>query len=141
MVKARTAPRVVRLWIGPRSSSALVDCRGASSSSAAERSLVSCRWLRRLFARAGVPVPDRAALVLDRWRMSLFGAVQMAGNTLQAMQIGLQVVGNNISNANTPGYIRQQANFTPTGVQKQGDLILGLGVRVDSITEQVDKFV
>ncbi len=73
--------------------------------------------------------------------MSLFGSVQMAGNTLQAMQIGLQVVGNNISNANTPGYVRQQANFVPAGVQKQGGLILGLGVSVDSITQQVDKFV
>jgi flagellar hook-associated protein 1 FlgK len=73
--------------------------------------------------------------------MSLFGSVQMAGNTLQAMQIGLQVVGNNISNANTPGYVRQQANFVPAGIQKQGNLILGLGVSVDSITQQVDKFV
>ena len=41
--------------------------------------------------------------------MSLFGAIQMGGNTLQAMQIGLQVVGNNIANANTPGYVRQEA--------------------------------
>ena len=31
--------------------------------------------------------------------MSLFGSIQMAGNTLQAMQIGLHVVGNNIANA------------------------------------------
>jgi flagellar hook-associated protein 1 FlgK len=73
--------------------------------------------------------------------MSLFGSVQMAGNTLQAMQIGLQVVGNNISNANTPGYVRQEANFVPAGVQKQGALILGLGVKVNSITQQIDKFV
>jgi len=73
--------------------------------------------------------------------MSLFGSIQMGGNTLQAMQIGLQVVGNNIANANTPGYIRQEAVFVPAGVQKQGNLILGLGVSVDSIIQKLDKFV
>ena len=31
--------------------------------------------------------------------MSLFGSLQLAGNTLRAMQIGLHVVGNNIANA------------------------------------------
>ncbi|HEX4414018.1 MAG TPA: flagellar hook-associated protein FlgK [Lacipirellulaceae bacterium] len=73
--------------------------------------------------------------------MSLFGSIQMAGNTLGAVQIGLQVTGNNISNANTPGYVREQANFVPAGIQQQGSLALGIGVKIDSITEQVDKFV
>jgi flagellar hook-associated protein 1 FlgK len=73
--------------------------------------------------------------------MSLFGSIQMGGNTLQAMQIGLQVVGNNIANANTPGYVRQEAVYAPAGVQKQGNLILGLGVKVDSIIQKIDKFV
>jgi flagellar hook-associated protein 1 FlgK len=73
--------------------------------------------------------------------MSLFGAIQMGGNTLRAMQIGLQVVGNNIANANTPGYIRQEAIYTPAPVQRQGRLILGLGVEVDSIVQQLDRFV
>src|SRR6185436_11866618 len=73
--------------------------------------------------------------------MSLFGSIQMGGNTLQAMQIGLHVVGNNIANANTPGYVRQEAVYVPAGVQKQGNLILGLGVKVDSIIQKIDKFV
>ena len=73
--------------------------------------------------------------------MSLFGSIQMGGNTLQAMQIGLQVVGNNIANANTPGYVRQEAVYVPAGVQKQGHLMLGLGVQVDSIVQKIDKFV
>jgi flagellar hook-associated protein 1 FlgK len=73
--------------------------------------------------------------------MSLFGAIQLGGNTLRAMQIGLQVVGNNIANANTPGYIRQEAIYTPAGVQRQGRLILGLGVQVDSIVQKLDRFV
>jgi flagellar hook-associated protein 1 FlgK len=73
--------------------------------------------------------------------MSLFGAIQLGGNTLRAMQIGLQVVGDNIANANTPGYIRQEAIYTPAGVQRQGRLILGLGVSVDSVVQKLDRFV
>jgi flagellar hook-associated protein 1 FlgK len=73
--------------------------------------------------------------------MSLFGAIQMGGNTLRAMQIGLQVVGNNIANANTPGYIRQEAIYVPAPVQRLGKLVLGLGVQVDSIVQKLDEFV
>ncbi len=73
--------------------------------------------------------------------MSLFGSIQMGGNTLQAMQIGLQVVGNNIANANTPGYVRQEAIYTPAPVQRVGGLIVGSGVEVASIVQQLDKFV
>jgi flagellar hook-associated protein 1 FlgK len=73
--------------------------------------------------------------------MSLFGSIQLGGNTLKAMQIGLQVVGNNIANANTPGYVRQEAVYVPAPVQKQGRLILGMGVQVDSIVQRLDAFV
>lgn len=73
--------------------------------------------------------------------MSLFGAIQIGGGTLQAMQVGLQVVGNNIANANTPGFIRQEAVFKPAPVQNIGGLVLGLGVQVDGIVQQIDKFV
>lgn len=73
--------------------------------------------------------------------MSLFGSIQMGGGTLQAMQIGLQVVGNNIANANTPGFVREEAIFAPAGVQHLGGLVLGLGVRVDTIIQKLDKFV
>jgi flagellar hook-associated protein 1 FlgK len=73
--------------------------------------------------------------------MSLFSSLQMAGNTLSAMQIGLHVVGNNIANANTPGFIREKAIFAPAPVQKIGNLALGLGVEVDGIVQVIDKFV
>jgi flagellar hook-associated protein 1 FlgK len=72
--------------------------------------------------------------------MSLFGSIQMAGNTLQAMQIGLHVVGNNIANANTPGFIRERTIFTPAPTQKLGDLTLGMGVEVAAIVQSLDKF-
>src|SRR6476646_8908073 len=73
--------------------------------------------------------------------MSLFGAIQVGGSALQAMQIGLQVVGNNIANAETPGYVREEAVFAPAPVQRIGSLVLGLGVQVDSIVQKLDKFL
>ncbi len=73
--------------------------------------------------------------------MSLFSSLQIAGNSLHASQLGLQVVGNNIANANTPGYIRQQINLQAATPQTVGDLTLGLGVQVTSITQQIDKFL
>jgi flagellar hook-associated protein 1 len=73
--------------------------------------------------------------------MSLFGAIQMGGNTLRAMQIGLHVVGNNIANANTPGFIREEVVYAPAPLMRKGNLILGLGVQVDGIIQKVDKFV
>src|SRR3954470_17022384 len=73
--------------------------------------------------------------------MSLFGAIQMGGSSLQAMQIGLQVVGNNIANADTPGFVREEAVFAPAPVQRLGSLVLGLGVKVDAIVQKLDKFV
>ena len=72
--------------------------------------------------------------------MSLFSSIQMAGNSLQAMQIGLHVVGNNIANANTPGFVRERAIFAPAPVQKLGNLTLGLGVEITGIVQNIDKF-
>ena len=73
--------------------------------------------------------------------MSLIGSMQIASNALFAQQVGLQVVANNIANANTKGYIRQRMVLTPGPTQKIGKLPLGLGVKVDSIIQVVDKFV
>ena len=73
--------------------------------------------------------------------MSLFGSIHMGGNTLRAMQIGLHVVGNNIANANTPGFIREEAIYVTAPVMRKGNLILGLGVEVDAIVQKVDRFI
>jgi flagellar hook-associated protein 1 FlgK len=73
--------------------------------------------------------------------MSLFSALQIASNSLLVSQLGLQVVGNNIANANTPGYLRQQLDLAPTAPQRVGGLTMGLGVEVTGITQQIDKFL
>ena len=73
--------------------------------------------------------------------MSLLNSIQLASSSLHAAQIGLQVSGNNIANANTPGYIRQEAIQEPAPSQRKGNLILGLGVSVAGIIQRVDNFL
>ncbi len=73
--------------------------------------------------------------------MSIYSSMQMATNTLRATQIGLQVVGQNIANANTDGYIREEAIFEPGPIQRDGNLVLGLGVKVGGIIQRVDSFI
>lgn len=73
--------------------------------------------------------------------MSLLSSIQMGANSLQAQQIGLQVVGQNIANANTPGYSVETLGLTPGPTQKDGSLLLGTGVEITGVQQQVDEFL
>jgi len=65
----------------------------------------------------------------------------MAGNSLQANQIAIQVVGNNIANADTPGYIQENVDLQPGPTQSVGNLTLGSGVNVKGVQQQLDSFL
>lgn len=73
--------------------------------------------------------------------MSLFGTIQIASTALHADAIGLQVVGQNIANASTPGYVREELVLAPGPTQRQGNLFLGMGVRVQSVIQKFDQFL
>jgi len=73
--------------------------------------------------------------------MSLLSSIQLANNTLRAQQIGLQVTGQNIANANTPGYLRAEVIFKPAATQRLGKLLLGLGVDVTAVIQKTDQFL
>jgi flagellar hook-associated protein 1 FlgK len=73
--------------------------------------------------------------------MSLFGSMQIAKNALSAAQLGLQVAGNNIANANTPDYIRQDIELRATPTQRVGGLLLGSGVAVHAVYQRIDNFL
>ncbi|MBC7352237.1 MAG: flagellar hook-associated protein FlgK [Thermogutta sp.] len=73
--------------------------------------------------------------------MSLFSAIRMASNTLRADQIALQVAGQNIANAETPGYIREEVVLKPAPIQKLGGLPMGLGVEVAAVIQKIDHFL
>jgi flagellar hook-associated protein 1 FlgK len=73
--------------------------------------------------------------------MGLFSTIQNSANSLRVNELGLQVTGNNIANANTPGYLRQElVQGTAIGV-RYGDVILGYGVRAIGVVQKVDEFV
>lgn len=71
--------------------------------------------------------------------MGLFGTIQTANTGLQASQLGLQVVGNNVANSSTPGYIRQRLELETNPATRYGSLLIGNGVRATGITQLVDK--
>lgn len=71
--------------------------------------------------------------------MSLFSTIQQSSGALQAAQIGLQVVGNNIANAHTEGYVRTRLEQSPAAAVRTGNLILGQGVRPTGIRQVFDK--
>jgi flagellar hook-associated protein 1 FlgK len=73
--------------------------------------------------------------------MTLLSSIQIANNALIASQLGLQVTANNVANANTPGYIRQNLVLTPAATQRYGGLLLGLGVDVQAVVQQTDRFL
>jgi len=73
--------------------------------------------------------------------MSLYGSIRLASNTLRSNQIAMQVVGQNIANANTPGYIREEVVFSPAPTQKLGGLLLGMGVEVEAVVQKIDLFL
>jgi flagellar hook-associated protein 1 FlgK len=70
--------------------------------------------------------------------MSLFATLGQTANALRVSQIGLQVVGNNIANANTPGYIRQELLQAPSDPTRVGGLLLGSGVEAVGVVQKVD---
>lgn len=73
--------------------------------------------------------------------MSIFSSIQLAGNSLRANEIALQVVGQNIANANTPGYIREETLLSPAPTQRYGGLLLGMGVQVLAVVQKLDVFL
>ncbi len=64
-------------------------------------------------------------------------ALNIASSGLNAFQTGLDTVSQNIANANTPGYIREQVNLNATVDPASG---VGTGVQVSSIGQVSNQF-
>jgi len=67
--------------------------------------------------------------------MSLYTAGLSA---LDAAQSAMNTVGNNLANANTPGYHEQVVDLTEATPTQIGNISLGSGVQVSGITRQID---
>jgi flagellar hook-associated protein 1 len=72
--------------------------------------------------------------------MSLFSTIQSSATALQVNQLGLQVVSNNVANANTPGYIRQELVQSTGPSVLVGGVVLGYGVRATGVQQKYDQF-
>jgi flagellar hook-associated protein 1 FlgK len=76
---------------------------------------------------------------------STFGGINTVTLGLMAQQASLDTTGQNISNANTPGYSRQTANLGTTDPQRisvaGGPAMIGTGVKVESITRARDSLI
>ncbi len=62
-------------------------------------------------------------------------------SALLSYQQALQTTSNNISNANTPGYVRERADFATRPDTPNGDYYLGNGVQVSGVQRIVSQFV
>jgi len=72
--------------------------------------------------------------------MGTFGGILSTGQqALLAHQTALQVTGQNIANANTPGYSRESAELVSVPSSSTG--ILRSGVNVEEITRAYDRFI
>lgn len=72
----------------------------------------------------------------------LIGTLSMAARAMNVNQINTQTASHNIANVNTDGYSRQRVNVaseTPNKVS--GGFSIGNGVKIESITRDVDSFV
>src|SRR5262245_65511531 len=72
--------------------------------------------------------------------MGTFGSILSTGQqALLAHQTALQVTGQNIANANTPGYSRERAELVSAPSAHTN--ILRSGVNVEEITRAYDRFI
>lgn len=73
--------------------------------------------------------------------MGLNSALALAGRSLEIFSAGLQVAGQNISNAGTPGYIREELALDPGLSYQQGSLVFGTGVLAAGVQQQIDLYL
>jgi flagellar hook-associated protein 1 FlgK len=73
--------------------------------------------------------------------MSSAGLFSISTRALAADYAALTTIGNNISNANTPGYSRQEVQLATEGGQYTGAGFFGRGVRVTTVSRASDAFL
>ncbi len=74
--------------------------------------------------------------------MLLFEALHNASHAMGASQLGMQVVGQNLANAQTPNYIREQLVLETGTARKQGNgIVTGTGVNIGGVRQVIDNFL
>ena len=73
--------------------------------------------------------------------MSLTAALSTASRALEVFSTAVQVSSQNLANANTPGYIREELKLTTENSFARGDLIVGAGVKATAVRQAIDQFL
>jgi flagellar hook-associated protein 1 FlgK len=73
--------------------------------------------------------------------MSLNAALATASRSMDLFSLGIQVSGNNISNAHTPGYVRNSLIIEEGEPVRQGNLLIGTGAFAAGIRRDVDAYL
>ncbi len=73
--------------------------------------------------------------------MSLNGALSIASGALQLYSLGIEISGNNIANASTPGYIREQLRIYPSPPYAIGTVLVGTGAQATGVRQVFDRFL
>lgn len=73
--------------------------------------------------------------------MSLLGALSSASRALEVYSTAALVAGNNIANANTPGYIRDELVLENERPFYRNGLLIGGGVKGASVKQQIDQYL
>ena len=74
--------------------------------------------------------------------MNLFDSLHMAYNALSVSQLGIQVTGQNLNNADVPGYTRSILQLSTDTSRKLGNgQTIGTGVQVTGLVQVIDQFL
>ncbi len=73
--------------------------------------------------------------------MSLNGALAIASRSLEIFSLGIQVAGNNISNASTPGYVRDELHTETTAPYAKSGVLIGAGVNASGVRQRLDTYL
>ena len=71
----------------------------------------------------------------------LIAALNSGKTSLEVNQKTIEIIGNNVSNMNTPGYSKQSAQLTPVPTLTFGDFFIGQGVKVSNVLRAHDDFI
>ncbi|MDR2115198.1 MAG: flagellar hook-associated protein FlgK, partial [Planctomycetaceae bacterium] len=74
--------------------------------------------------------------------MLLFDSLHLASAGMNVSQVGLQVTGQNLTNAETPGYVRENLLLETGTSRKLGNgTVIGTGVQINGVIQVIDNFL
>ncbi len=73
--------------------------------------------------------------------MSLFGSLSIGASAINTSQLALSIVGNNIANAGTEGYVREELKIGTLPSNRFGSLSIGAGASAVSTKQQIDRYL